>query len=343
MPRPPKEEIEDRLAVACINGAWYNATALTMGFLEYTLDASTLYRKRCEINSFLAYLEKGIFSFPDSKIPCAVLFEWLAIHLEENPLVKGAAINKLVAVTQALVLSNLMIPEPLFAHKYDMMKKLVISLAKNLQASKAKALCITNPFALVPKYVHRLLATWLTTGVRFISIPEIDRVFQLDPELPFEAASTSIWQKTIVPSCPFVLCLCDAPELVHCCPIHTAPLQLTANLSTQANVILRQLRITRHTFRRTLALAFRIHSKYLNHPALKQSYLQFLYKIFGWRPPRKGVDKCMFQYYTSDFASFQNRPFPAVTLKVVRFYDDMIPILTGTPFYKYLRRVRRLN
>lgn len=333
MPRPSDETYGERQAAACINGQWHNATSLTVGFLEYTLDASTLYRKRCEINSFLEYLEKGIFSFVDRKVPCADIFEWMSVHLEENPLVKGSATNKLVAVTRALVLADLVAPDPLFALRYDTMKKLVLSLAKNLQVSKAKALCLPNPLQMLPHHTHRLLVTWMMTGVRFISLPEINRSFSLDPTLPFQAASTHIWQKTVVPSAPFVICVCDDPTLRHACPIHNAPVQWSCDLSVQANTILRSLLITRHSFRRTLALAFKLHSKYINNPRIRRTYINFLYKVFGWRPPRRGQydDKCMYKYYTSDSDNFVGRTFPALALRMVAFYDDIIPVTSGIP------------
>lgn len=348
MPRQAQSQDEGTQFLAVIDGQVVSATSLTTGFMEFTLDSSTLYRKRSEINTFLSYLANGIYDFSDSKIPCRAVLEWMATHLDENPLSKGAAVNKLTSVVQALTIADLILPDPMFLHTYSVMKKLAMSAAKNVKMSKAKVICLDDPLKLLPVHCRRLAALWLMSGVRAISLEEINKDYAPDVNLPIEAARINVTQKTMIASRPFVFCICDLPSCGEACPLHCPVVHVSTTTSDQANAIMTRLQVTRHSFRRTLAVAFRLYSKNRNNPTIVDVFEKFINKIFGWKPPTKKADKTMFYYYSSDYEQYENRPVPAIVKRAIQFYDEIIPLLTANPldasqFAFYRSWQRRIN
>lgn len=331
MPRPPRGSEGAIQHVAVIDGRMVDASLLTMGFMETTLDSSTLARKRSEINTFLSYLEKGIFDFSDCKVSCRAVLDWMVTHLDENPLCKGAAVNKLTSVIQALTIANLIEPDPVFLHTYGVMKKLALSAAKNVKMSKAKVICLEDPLKLLPFHCRRLAALWLMTGVRAISLEEINRTYEPQLDLPIEAAQINITQKTITASKPFVICVCDLPSCGNACPLHCPEIPCSSRTTDQVNTILTRLQITRHSFRRTLAVAFRLHSKHRCNPAIAEAFGKFIDTVFGWKPPARKTDKSMFYYYSSDYETYSDKALPTIVMRTIQFYDEAVPLITANP------------
>lgn len=334
-----------------INGSLHNAITLSEGFMDLTNDAKTLARKRSEINVFLGQVSKFWKSVKYKKVPCVLLFNWYARYLDENPHVKQSAINKITTVIHALTYADLIEPDPIFQLKFETMRKAAITLAKNNKADKAPVILSSDPFAMLPKYVLRLAVVWLMTGVRYISLAELDVNHEVDPSLPFEAASGLSWRKTELPSKPLVICTCQMKNLADGCPIHTKTVEWSQQLAARAGTVLRYWQATRHSPRHTLAIAFHLCSKLLFDPYLAQIYRRHVNVIFGWSHDRKPREKDMFLYYTEDADRYTPEQLPQLVRQVVAVYDESIPIIAAKPinvmqfklFKNWLQRLSKIQ
>lgn len=351
MPRRAMAADASDLNVAMINGKLYNALTLSEGFMELTNDAKTLARKRSELNTFLRQVAFFWNDIRDKKIPCAYLMNWFARYLDEHPLAKQSAVNKITTVVQALLFADLVEPDPIFQLRFETMRKSAITLARNNKAEKAPVIVTPDPFVMLPAYSKRLAVIWLMTGVRYISLPEVCVNYQVEQSLPFEAASALSWKKTVLPSKPLVFCTCSLKGLADACPIHTTTTEWSMQLPAIATTVMKYWQTTRHSCRRTLAIAFVLCSKWLYHPELGDVYRQHLNVIFGWVHKRGKREKDMFMYYTEDSEKYVPEQMPTLVRKVVEFYDDLIPIIAAKPvdlahfsiFKNWLKKISALG
>lgn len=331
MPRTAMADDPSTLNVAMINGKYHNALTLSEGFMDLTNDATTMGRKRSELNTFLGQASIFLKSVRHTKVPCILLLNWFARYLDEQPLAKQSAINKITTVVHALLFNDLVEPDPIFPIRFETMRKSAITLARNTKAAKAPVILSTDPFTMLPAYTLRLAVIWLMTGVRYISLPEMDTNYEIDKTLPFEAASGISWRKTELPSKPLLICVCHNPRLKTACPIHTSTTERSLQLAARAATILKYLQANRHTPRRTLAIGFKLWSKHIDDPVMAEVFRAHINVVFGWTAKRGRHERGMFLYYTEDAHDYLPEQLPDLVGQVVEFYDATIPIVAATP------------
>lgn len=330
-----------------INGKVWTAPSLCRGLLAAALRPTTLETKRSLLRSFLTHLRNRGNPYKARKIPYRFVIKFFAEELrisarplpklawrtilDANPLVRQAARNKLCAITQVLLLNNLMKADNLYSPVMDMARGLLLATTRNSPPSKAPVIIDKHPLQMLPEACHRLATIWLMTGLRYCSLFSLPGKFQVCSWEPKPCARWETEAKTVTKSMPRIFCLCKFAEYKKICPICTNEKVKNKWTFDRANEILKGLKCQRHSFRRTLVTAFVVGSKLINNSPVSALYQVMVSQTFGW----SCENKSMIQYYTSDKHAFTFSDLPEIVQIVVTLHDEIAPVLFARPLNEF--------
>lgn len=202
---------------------------------------------------------------------------------------RQAARNKLCAVIQALVMNDLLKADSLYSPTMDIARSLLLATTKNAPPAKAPLITDANPLLVLPEVCHQLLTIWISTGFRFCSLFSLPRKVAICNWAPIKCGRIEITTKTATTSAPWVFCMCQIREYAKCCPLCFFRKTRNGWTHERANLILKALKVQRHSFRRTLIIGFVLGSKHITGSPISAHYQAMIAAIFGWSCENKSI------------------------------------------------------
>lgn len=312
-----------------IHYRWWSEVTLCSGILAMSVVPDTLDVKRANVRTFIYFMLDQRILLDHRRVPGDVFFQFIEHVLAMTNPDRQALRNKWTACIQVLLLKDLLEYEPLLSLRIHTIRKMALNSAASDPPCKAKPVLGTDILDKLPRSERVVAILWLTTGLRFASLAakNLHRLIARTP--PYAHERLKIRTKNNQWSLPFVVCCCMV-SYESSCPLCN-PLKLPIEqVEEKVLSIMRTLKCTFHSARRTLAIAIKIHLKALRDPKLAAIAIRTIAQAFGWGVNKKG--QCAsFNRYTVDAEDFIDQRFPREVMNLVRFLDDFIPVFHGMP------------